>query len=177
MDTPLYGYLAEFDDPDVLTEAAQRLRGAGFKCLDAFTPYPVESVARALGYRHSWVPLLTLGGGLTGGVVGFLLQYWANGIAYPLHTEGMPLLAWPAFIPITFELTILFAALTAAGSMFLVNRLPQPYHPVFNAPEFTRASQDQFFLLVEARDAHFHPHDTRLLLIGLGALKVSDVLF
>jgi hypothetical protein len=175
----LYGYLGEFEEADALVEAVTRLRFAGWKRLEAFTPYPVEALTDALGKRWSLVPLLALGGGLTGAAVGFLLQVWANTIAYPIITGGMPPNSgsWPAYIPITFETTILGAALTAALSMFILNRLPQPYHPVFNVPEFTRASQDRFFILVEARDARFHPRETRLLLMGLGARQVSDVPF
>jgi hypothetical protein len=173
----LYGYLGEFDSAGALTAAARRLRAAGFKHLDAFTPYPVDELSEALGHHWSPVPLLALGGGVGGAAVGFALQWWAEAVAYPIVAGGMPpsLNSWPAFIPITFEMSILGAALTAALAMFVLNRLPQPYHPVFNVPAFTQASQDRFFLLVEARDAHFHASRTRLLLLGLGARQVSDV--
>src|SRR5437867_593941 len=146
----LYGYLAEFESADALTAAARRLRAAGFKHLDAFTPYPVEELSDALGHRWSPVPLLALAGGVGGAAAGFVLQLWAEAVAYPFITGGMPpsIDSWPAFVPITFELSILGAALTAALAMFVLNRLPQPYHPVFNVPAFTHASQDRFFILI-----------------------------
>jgi hypothetical protein len=173
----LYGYLAEFSEVDALVSAVERLRAAGWRRMEVYTPYPMEALAGALGKRWSLVPLAALGGGLTGGAAGFLLQVWASEVAYPSVAGAMPatIQSWPAFIPITFELTILGAALAAAAAMFVLNRLPQPYHPVFNVPEFTRASQDRFFILVEARDAHFQARETRLLLLGLGARQVADV--
>jgi hypothetical protein len=173
----LYGYLGEFENAAALVEVVRRLRAAGWRHLDAFTPYPVDELSEALGKRWSLVPLLTLGGGLAGAAGSFLLQVWVNQVAYPLTAGGMPANAgsWPAFVPITFESTILGAALTAAISMFILNRLPQPYHPVFNVAEFTRASEDRFFVLVEACDERFDARATRLLLLGLGARQVSDV--
>ena len=173
----LYGYLGEFENAEAVAEVLGRLRAAGWRRLDAFTPYPSETVTDALGSRRSLVPLLALLGGLAGAAGGFLLQYYAEAVAYPIVTGGMPpnAASWPAFIPITFELAILGAALTAAVSMFVLNRLPQPYHPVFNVPEYVRGSQDHFFVLVEARDPHFRVRETRLLLLGLGARQVSDV--
>ena len=170
-----YGLLGEFDDPDRIVEAVRRLRAAGYRRLDAYSPYPVENLAEALGHRFNLVPLLTLGGGVSGGAIGYLLQYWVSAIHYPINVGGRPLNSWPSFIPITFELAILFAALAAGLGMLALNRLPQPYHPVFNVPAFVRASQDRFFLLVEARDSRFDAHDTALMLVGLGALRVHHV--
>jgi len=179
MDSDLYGYLAEFDDADQLVGVVERLRGAGWKKLEAFTPYPIEELSEALGKHRSLVPLFTLGGGVTGAAAGFFLQVWASAVAYPSVAGGMPptIDSWPTFIPITFEIAILGAALAAAVSMFVLNRLPQPYHPVFNVPEFTRASQDRFFVLLAAADAHFRVRETKLLLLGLGARQVSNVLY
>jgi hypothetical protein len=170
-----YGLLGEFEDPAVVVAAAGRLRAAGYKCLDAFSPYPVDGLAEALGRRWNWVPLLALLGGLGGGAAGYGLQYWVAVIQYPLNVGGRPLHSWPAFIPITFEMTILGAAVAAGLGMLALNRLPQPHHPLFNVEAFARASEDRFFLLVEARDRRFDAHRTQRLLLGLGALVVHDV--
>lgn len=170
-----YGLLGEFEDPDVLTAAVRRMRAAGYRRLDAFSPYPVDGLAQALGRRWNWVPLLTVGGGLTGAVAGYLLQYWVSVIQYPLNVGGRPLHSWPAFIPITFETALLGAAGAAGLGMLALNRLPQPHHPLFNVPAFARVSQDGFFLLVEARDMLFDAQGTQRLLLGLGARRVHDV--
>jgi hypothetical protein len=171
----LYGLLAEFDEPEPLVEAAQRMRAAGYRRLDAFAPYPVDDLPAALGHRRSWVPLLALGGGLVGAAAGYLLQYWVMVVQYPISVGGRPLHSWPAFIPVTFETTILGAAAAAVLGMLALNRLPMPYHPVFNVPQFARATQDRFFLLVEASDSLFDAQRTQRLLLGLGAHEVHNV--
>jgi len=175
MTEPLYGLLAEFKDGEALVATARRLRQAGYRRLDAFTPYPVDDLAEALGRRASWVPFLALGGGLAGAAAGFLLQYWVAVIQYPLNVGGRPLNSWPAFVPITFETAILGAAVAAVVGMLALNGLPQPYHPVFNVPDFGFAAGDRFFLVVEARDEHFDTERTALLLLGLGAMEVQHV--
>jgi|SRR5688500_17584758 hypothetical protein len=175
MASECYGLLGEFEDPDVLTAAARRLRAAGYRRLDAFSPYPVDGLAEALGQRRNWVPLLTLVGGLAGAAAGYFLQYWVAVIQYPMNVGGRPLHSWPAFIPITFETAILGAAAAAGLGMLALNRLPQPHHPLFNVPAFAHASQDGFFLLVEARDNLFDAQRTQRLLLGLGARRVHDV--
>ena len=172
---PIYGLLAEFDDVNDLVRAARTARAAGFRHLDAYTPFPVEELAHALGVRPSRLPLVVLLGGLAGGLAGYLLQWWTAVVAYPINVGGRPMASWPAFIPATFELTILFASLTAVLGMLALNGLPTPYHPVFNAPRFSFASRDRYFLCIEARDARFDRDQTRRFLAGLDAAEVTEV--
>jgi hypothetical protein len=143
--------------------------------MDAYTPLPVEGLAEAIGVRHTWIPLIVLLGGLTGCVGGFFLQYWIAVSDYPINVGGRPLNSWPSFIPVTFELTILLAALSAVLGLFAVCRLPTPYHPVFNVPQFQMASQNRFFLCIESRDARFDPDGTRRFLSSLRPQGVYDV--
>jgi len=171
----IYGLMAEFPSAEVLVEAAHKVNDAGFKKVDAFTPYPIEELAHALGHHRSKLPLIVLIGGLCGMVGGFMLQYWVAVVAYPLNIGGRPLLSWPAFIVPTFECTILAAALSAVLGMFALNGLPHPYHPVFNVPRFALASRDRYFLVIESRDPKFDSQATRQFLMGLNASEVSDV--
>lgn len=175
MTAELHGLLAEFDDPDALLRATSQARDAGYKDMDAYAPWPVEGLSEAVGFPTNRVALLTLLGGITGGCTGFFMQGYAAAVDYPINVGGRPLFSWPAFIPITFELTVLFAGLTAGLGMLLLNRLPEPYHPVFNHPEFTRASQDRFFLCIEARDRLFDPVKTRKFLEELRPEQVLEV--
>ncbi|NJL28472.1 MAG: DUF3341 domain-containing protein [Thermoanaerobaculia bacterium] len=171
-----YGLLAEFTHPRALVHALERVQGEGYGKLDAFTPYPIEEVNELVAHhKKSKVPLLVLLGGIAGGLGGFALQVWSAGVAYPLNVGGRPLFSWPAFIPVTFETTVLLAAFSACFGMFILNGLPQPYHPVFNVKNFERASVDRYFLLVEAADPRFDSTQTRSLLEGLGASEVHDV--
>jgi hypothetical protein len=171
----VYGLLAEFATAEELTAAVEAVRNEGYARIDAYSPMPVEGLGEALGLRHTRLPLLVLIGGLVGGVTGYLMQWWMMTVSYPLNIGGRPLHSWPAFIPITFELTILGAALTAVLGMLALNGLPQPYHPLFNVPEFSLASQNRFFLCIEAADKLFDATRSRELLERLGALKVSLV--
>ena len=171
----LYGLMAEFTTPQALIAATTRTREAGYKKLDAYAPYPIEDLVHALGHEHSKLPMLVLGGGVFGFLAGTGLQWWVNAIAYPLNIGGKPPLSWPAFVPVTFEMTILFASLTAVFGMLALNGLPTPYHPVFNVPRFSFASRDRYFLCIEARDPRFHPDGTRQFLAGLGPTEVSEV--
>ena len=172
----MFGLLAEFNGPVDLLEAAQKTHDAGYSRLDAYSPYPIEGMTHALGHRHrNRLPYLVLAGGLTGCVTGFLLQYYASAVDYPLNIGGRPLVSWPAMIPICFELTVLFAALTTVFAMLGLNGLPMPYHPLFNVPGFARASRDGFFLCVMATDAKFDPIETRRFLTGIGAREVNIV--
>jgi hypothetical protein len=172
----LWGLMAEFADERALRTAADRARRAGYRRLDAHTPYPVEGLSEALGHPRTKLPLLVLAAGVAGAVGGFFLQYYASAVAYPLNIGGKPLVSWPAFVPVTFELTILFAASVAVGGMLALNGLPQPYHPVFNVPEFDKASRDGFFLTIESTDPLFKNAETRRFLAEIGAAKVHDVL-
>ena len=170
-----YGLLAEFVTPAELTAAAKRARAAGYRRMDAYAPFPVEGLAEALELRRSRVPSITLAGGILGGLSGYFMQYWIAAINYPENIGGRPLHSWPAFIPVTFELTILGAALAAVLGMLALNGLPMPYHPVFHVPRFVLASRDRFFLLIEARDPKFDRQATERFLESLGSRGVSEV--
>jgi hypothetical protein len=173
--TPIYGVMAEFGTPGELLEASVRAHDAGYRRMDAYTPFPVEGLAEALGFHERRVPLLVLFGGLVGAVAGYGLQYWVSVIAYPLNIGGRPFHSWPAFIVPTFETTILFASFGAVLGMLALNGLPMPYHPVFNAPRFALASRDRFFLCIEARDPRFDRVETKKFLESLGARDVVEV--
>jgi hypothetical protein len=178
MKTPrstLYGVIAEFDTPTAVVAAARRAYEEGYRRMDAFSPYPIEELTEAIGFRHTRLPLLVLLGGVVGALTGYGLQYWASVIYYPLNVGGRPLHSWPAFIPVTFEMTILVAALTAVLGMLALNGLPQPYHPVFNTPGFDLASRNHFFLVIEARDPNFDLESTRAFLNSLNPREVTDV--
>ncbi len=175
-ETPtLYGLMAEFDNPTALVAATNRARLHGFRKMDAYSPIPIEELNEALGLRRTRLPRLVLLGGILGGLGGFSLEYWATVIAYPMNIGGRPANSWPQFIPVTFETTVLGAALTCFIGMWALNRLPMPYHPVFNVPAFERASRDRFFLCIEASDPRFDAHETRAFLESLHPLGVSDV--
>jgi len=152
---PIYGLMAEFNSPETLLHAAERASHQGFKRMDAYTPFPIEGLAEALGIGPTRVPLIVLIGGIIGCLGGFFLQYWLAAIDYPLNVGGRPLNSWPAFIPVTFEMTILFAALAAFLGVLALNGLPMPYHPVFNVEQFELASRNRFFLCIEAGDPNF----------------------
>lgn len=157
VDPDLYGLMAEFDTPTALVAAARRAYQAGYRRMDAYSPFPIEELHEAIGAHHTRLPLLVLLGGLAGGLGGYALQYWVSAVAYPINVGGRPFHSWPAFIPVTFECTILVAALSAVLGMLALNGLPMPYHPVFNAPRFALASRNRFFLCIEARDPRFDP--------------------
>lgn len=173
--TEIFGVMAEFDDPDTLVEATWRARQAGYRRMDAYTPFPVEGEADALGMHRSLVPWLAAAAGVTGMATGVLLQIWTMAFAYPLNIGGRPYVSIPSFVPPAYELTILFSGLTIVASMFILNKLPEPYHPVFNVPSFARATTDRFFLLIQRDDPRFDPRATTEFLRGLGALEVVDV--
>jgi hypothetical protein len=173
--TPIYGLLAEFRSPAEVVAAARRVKEAGYKKVDGFSPYPIEDLSEALHFHHSPLPAMVLAGGIIGLIAGFGLEYWASVIEYPLNIGGKPFFSWPAFIPPAFETTILFAAGTAVLGMLAINGLPEPYHPVFNVPGFVLATRDKFFICIEADDAKFDLAETRRFLEGLGATEVSEV--
>lgn len=172
----LYGMLAEFADEEALLEAATRVRSLGFRHVEAYSPYPIHGMAEVLGIRGVRLPRIVLGGGVVGLVTALGMQWYSAVIDYPLNIGGRPLASWPSFIPIAFELTILFAGISAVLGMFALNGLPQPYHPLFNVPEFARASRAGFFLCIEARDPKFDLTETRTMLQELGAVGTYEVM-
>ncbi len=172
---PLHGVMAEFGGPRRLLRAIKAAREAGYSKMDAYTPYPIHDVWEALGHHKSKLPPIVLIGGLLGAALGFGLQYWVSVIEYPLNIGGRPLNSWPAFIPVTFETTILVATFFAVLGMFALNGLPEPYHPVFNVKRFALASRDRFFLCIEASDPMFDRAGTAEFLQSLEAEEVSEV--
>jgi len=173
--TPIYGLMAEFDTPTQLVEAANRTREAGYQKIDAYSPFPVEGLAEAVGFRRDLVPLVTLIGGILGGTGGYYMQYWMAAVSYPTNVGGRPLNSWPAFIVITFEMTILFGAIFAVLGMLALNGLPMPYHPVFHVPRFALATKDRFFLIVFASDPKYEAASARRFLEGLNPRGISEV--
>ena len=171
----LYGLMAEFDTPAALVSAAEQTRLAGYKKIDAYSPIPIEELNEALDLKRTRLPLIVLIGGICGGLAGYGLEYWSSVIEYPMNIGGRPFHSWPQFIPVTFETTVLGAALSAFVGMWALNGLPQPYHPVFNVPAFARASRDRFFLVIETADPRFDPGATRRFLESLHPVGVSDV--
>jgi ActD protein len=171
----IYGLMAEFDDASALVAATSKARDEGYRRMDAYSPFPIEELHDAMGAHRSRLPLIVLIGGLVGCISGFLLQYWASAIAYPVNVGGRPFNSWPAFIPVTFECTILGASLSAVLGMLALNGLPMPYHSVFNVPRFVLASRNRFFLCIEARDRNFDLEATRRFLETLGPREVSTV--
>jgi hypothetical protein len=170
----IWGLVAEFESPEALLVATRKVRGAGYRQFDAHTPYPVDGLAAEMGLGRSRIPSVVLIGGLVGGSVGFWMQYYSLAIDYPLNVGGRPLASWPAFIPITFEVLILVAATSAFLGVLFLCGLPQPHHPLFNVPQFCRASQDSFFLSIEAADPLFDLETTAHFLASLG--PVAEVL-
>ena len=171
----VHGLMAEFADPTALVAATDRAHHEGYRRMDAYSPFPIEELHEALGSPPSRLPLIVLIGGLFGGIGGYGLQYWVSVIAYPVNVGGKPFHSWPAFIPVTFECTILAAAISAVLGMLALNGLPTPYHPVFNVPRFALASRNRFFLLIEARDTKFKLDETREFLETLSPREVTTV--
>lgn len=171
----LYGLMAEFSRSEALLNAARQAYETGYRKMDAFTPFPVDGLAENLGRKKSRVPLFVLLSGVTGGLGGYFMEWYAMAVDYPINVGGRPLNSWPAFVPITFELTILSGALAAIVTMLALNRLPRPHHPVFNAAGFERASIDRFFLCIEADDPKFSSTATRDFLQSLESDRVSEV--
>jgi hypothetical protein len=171
----IYGLMAEFDSPTILVEAARRAHDEGYRQMDAYSPVPIEELHEALHVHDSRLPKIVLIGGIVGAIAGYGLQYFVSVIAYPMNVGGRPLHSWPAFIPVTFETTILAASLAAVLGMLALNGLPQPFHPVFNVPRFALASRNRFFLCIETRDPKFDLEGTRRFLESLGAREVTTV--
>jgi hypothetical protein len=173
--TPHHGLMAEFDSAQALLNAAHKVAGEGYTRTDAYSPIPIHGLAEALGMKERKVAPFVLAGGIVGMCTGYGLQYWTSVLSYPLNIGGRPFNSWVSFIPVTFELTILFAAFAAGISMIVLNGLPLPYHPVFNAKRFSLASQESFFLAIEATDPKFDAHATATFLASLHPREVVTV--
>lgn len=171
----VFALLAEFDGPEELLAAARATREDGYRLIEAYAPFPVHGLATACGHRGVRLPLAVFLGGVVGAVCGYTLQWWINVVDYPINVGGRPYHSWPSFIPVTFEMTVLFAALTALLAMLGLNKLPQPYHPVFNVDAFEMASRDRFFLLIAADDPRFERSATEAFLRARDPLEVHEV--
>lgn len=171
----IYGVVAEFDSAEAVLDAASKAHEAGYRTMDAYSPVPVHGLDEALGRKRSILPLLVFGGGIFGACAGFGMQVWMNAIDYPWNVGGRPALSWPAFIPVTFECTILFAALTTVVGMFALNGLPRPHHPIFNTPNFDRSAIDHYFLCIEAADDQFDEAGVTDFLQAMQPAAVSTV--
>jgi hypothetical protein len=172
---PIHGLMAEFDSPTQLVLATRRAHQEGYRRMDAYTPFPIEELSDAIGFRHTRLPLIVLIGGILGCLGGYGLQYWVAAIEYPLNVGGRPYNSWPSFIPITFETTVLVAALSAVLGMLALNGLPMPYHPVFNVKSFALASKDKFFLCIEATDPQYDRAATQKFLESLQPREIAEV--
>ena len=172
---PIYGLMAEFSDAQELVSATHQAYQAGYRHLDAYSPFPIEALAEALGVHRTRFPWVVLLGGLLGGIGGYALQYWTSVIDYPLNVGGRPFHSWPSFVPVTFECTVLGAALTTVLGMLARNGLPMPYHPVFNVPRFALASRDRVFLCIEATDPQFDADATWGFLSRLQPRHIAQV--
>ena len=173
--TGTYGVIAEFADPQSLLDATNRTREAGYTSIDAYSPFPIHGLTEAVGMKHTKLSMVVLAMGLLGGIGGFFMCWYANVVWYPLNIGGKPLNSWPAWIPITFECTVLLAAFGAVFGMLALNGLPMPYHPVFNVKRFENASRDRFFLVIQARDPKFDVDEVYTFLEKLGPREVTDV--
>jgi hypothetical protein len=175
LNKPIYGLMAEFENPTSLVAAARAARERGFRKLDAYSPFPIEELSDALHLHKNRLPLIVLIGGICGGLTGYLLQYYVTVWNFPINIAGRPLHSWPSYIVITFELTILFAAISTVLGLFALCGLPMPYHPAFNVPRFALASRNRFFLCIESTDPLFDHDRTVEFLESLGPREVSEV--
>ena len=171
----IYGLLAEYRSTEALIEAAHKAYERGYRRMDAYSPFPVEGLAEAIGFHRNRMPLIVLIGGLLGGTGAYFMMWFSSVLNYPINVGGKPLHSWPAFVPITFELTVLAASFAAVFGMLGLNGLPMPHHPLFFVPDFTRASRSRFFLCIQADDPLFDREDTRAFLEGLEPRRVIEV--
>ncbi len=172
---PIYGLMAEFDTPHDIIAAARKTHAAGYRKIDAYSPFPVEELWEAIGFHRNGVAPVVLTGGILGCITGYTMQWWISAVSYPTNVGGRPFNSWPSFMVVTFELTILFSVLAAVFGMMALNGLPMPYHPVFNVDRFVSASKDKFFLIIFSSDPKYSGADTRAFLETLGARSISEV--
>ena len=175
MSDQLYGLMAEFATAEKLSEATRKAREAGYRRVEAYAPFPVEGLAEATGMKRNWVAPIVLAGGVAGGIGGFVMQWYSAVISYPINSGGKPTNSWPEFIPVTFELTVLVAAIAGVIGMLLLNGLPKLYHPVFNVRQFDLASRNRFFLCLRSGEPKFAPDTARDFLRELKPLGLWDV--
>jgi hypothetical protein len=175
MANKLHGILAEFDSVTEVVEAARKMRDAGYTKTDAFSPFPLHEIDEALGIKRSILPYLIFAGGITGLCAGIGLETFVHVIDWPIIVGGRPHFSLPSFIPPAYELTILFAALTAVFGMLFLNGLPAPYHPVFNVPRFALATREKFFLVIESKDPKYDYEETKSFMESLDPQEVFDV--
>jgi hypothetical protein len=174
-DPKIYGLLAEFDTAEAVVEAAHRTYAAGYRMIDAYSPFPIEELSEAIGFHKNGVAPIALLGGILGGTGAYLLQWWINTISYPVNIGGRPYHSWPSFIIVTFEMTILFGGLSAVFGMLAMNGLPQPYHPLFNVDRFSAVTRDRFFVAIFASDAKYDLVETKQFLQTLHPHSISEV--
>ncbi len=170
-----YGIVAEFDSAEQLVAAAEAAKVSGYRKMDAYSPFPIHELSDAIGFKDVKVPWIVLAGGLVGATLGYTLEWYTSVIDYPLNVGGKPLNSLPAFFPVMFEATILFAAIGAFVGMLALNGLPRPYHSIFNTPGFQRASQDRFYLCIESDDPNYDSSETKAFLITLSPISVAEV--
>jgi hypothetical protein len=172
---PYFGLMAEFEKEEDFIQATRRVTAEGYHKLDAYSPYPIHEILDILHLHHNKLPKIVLIGGITGAVTGMGMEWFASVIHYPWNIGGKPLFSWPMFLPVAYELTILFAAFGAVFGLIALNGLPMPYHPVFNVPSFDRATDDRFFICIESGDPKFDLEKTKSFLEGLKPVSVSRV--
>lgn len=170
-----WGLLASFESVEALMAAAQAVRSAGYRRLDAYSPFPVEGLAEAVGQKRNWVPLITLIGAIVGGAFGFWIQWWTAALDFPINVGGRPYNSWPAFLLVSFEMAVLVGSCTAFAAVLALNKLPKLYHPLFNMQEFDLASRNRFYLSIEASDPLYDPERTRELLERQAPLMITEV--
>ncbi len=171
----LWALMAEYETAEALLAAAQVVHDAGYRHAEAYAPYAIDGLSEALGFRRSRIPAFTLVGGLVGGAGGYLMQWYAATVSYPEEIGARPLHSWPMFVPVTFEMTILFAALTAFFAVLIGNRLPRLAHPIFDAPDFDLATRNRFFLCLRRDDPAFDEVSAAALLDSTRPLRRAEV--
>jgi len=173
--SPMYGIVAEYDTPAAVYHAAEKVRDAGFKAWDLHSPFPMHGAEHAMGFERTKLPLIVGAVALSGAAAGYLMQWWMSAVAYPVNVQGKPPGAWEPFVPITFEVGVLSAAFTALFGMLAMNGLPRFHHPLFKSERFLAASDDKFFIAIEAQDEKFNPDGVRRLLESTGASRVDTI--